>query len=146
MVERRVTALIAAGMVFLVSAVLWDAFFRPTHAPGGSGPAASGSSTAPAVGGDTPATSAGPAAPPPPLPRPALTQPTGPTYMELFARSEWRLRLSRAMATFEQLVAERVPAAAVSASRSTRPSLFGIATPQIAASVGAMSAGEAVCG
>src|SRR6266700_1754663 len=114
MVERRVSALMAAVMVFLVSAVLWDAFFRPTHAPGGSGLAGSGSSTPPSVGGDTAATSAGPAAPPPPpppsvggdtpatgagpaappppppLPRPALTQPAGPTYMELFARSETR--------------------------------------------------------
>src|SRR5213592_4504201 len=73
MVERRVSALIAAVAVFLVSAVLWDAFFRSTHAPGGSEPVAPASSTAATLVGDTTATRAGAAAqapPPPPLPGP----------------------------------------------------------------------------
>ena len=92
MVERRVSALIAAVVVFLVSAVLWDAFFRSTHTPGGSEPVAPASSTT--VVGDTTATRAGAAAQaPPPLPRPALAAPVGPTYMELYARSETRRRI-----------------------------------------------------
>jgi len=100
MVERRVSALIAAAMVFLVSAVLWDVFFRQTHTPGGSRLAGSGSAPPPPVGGDTAMTSAGAVAQaPPPLPRPALTQPAGPTYMELFARSETRRRIRASAGT-----------------------------------------------
>jgi len=94
MVERRVSALIAAAVVFLVAAVLWDAFFRSTHAPGGSEPVAPASSTT--VVGDTTATRAGAAAQapsPPPLPRPALAAPVGPPSMELYARSETRRRI-----------------------------------------------------
>src|ERR1051325_6985493 len=99
MVERRVSALIAAAMVFLVSAVLWDVFFRQTHTGGGSRLGGSDSPTSPPVGGDTATTSAPAAQAPPPLPRPALTQPTGPTYMELFARSETRRRIRASAGT-----------------------------------------------
>jgi hypothetical protein len=94
MLERRISAMIAAVIVFLVSAVLWDAFFRSNREPAGSGPVAPASSTVASVVVDS--TAAGSRAAltaPPPLPAPALAARGGPTYMELFARSETRRRI-----------------------------------------------------
>ncbi len=112
MVERRVSALVAAVVVLLVSAVLWDAFVRP---PGSRRPAAAAAgapaAVAPAVDSVAPGRPAPPetavrAAPQPSLPPDGGTN--GTSYMVLLARSEARrrIRASAGLTYLNEVVAE----------------------------------------
>jgi YD repeat-containing protein len=83
MVERRLTAMLAAAGVLIVLFVLWDAF-RPAPRPPPSGPEVIVTHMSPPEG----SSSQGTAAPAPPAPAPG-----DPNYMELLARSETRRRI-----------------------------------------------------
>lgn len=123
MVERHASALIAGAIVFLVVAVLWHAFVRPV-ARGPRAARAVAESTTVVVRSETtavarptppfgdtgrpsaraPSSQAGGATAfgPAPLPGPPSTAGSGPTYMELLARSETRRRV-RASAGYTYL-------------------------------------------
>jgi predicted Zn-dependent protease len=123
MVERHASALIAGVIVFLVTAVLWHAFVRPVaRAPRAGRPAVASTSVVirsetTAVGrptppfGDTARLRGGAAASPawgatafgaPAPPAPPAAARSGPSYMELLARSETRRRI-RASAGYTYL-------------------------------------------
>src|SRR2546426_9497929 len=99
MLERRMLMLVAALVVLLASAALWNAFVRP---PGGvSGGAMPGAASAESVVhvsgptldsmGDPGRTAAQPTTAPPPTVLPPVG--TGPSYIVLLARSEIRRRI-----------------------------------------------------
>ena len=88
MVERRISLLVAALVVFLGSAALWKAFVRPA-------PRSSPSAT-PSQPSDSARDNTAPATPAAPASRPAQPQPidtSGPSYIVLLARSEIRRRV-----------------------------------------------------
>src|SRR2546430_5748778 len=107
MIERRLAIIIAGLTVFFVSAVLWNVFTPSTRRP----PRAVDSTSVVAVGVDTavaPArgpgdttVSRGGQSPAPPAP-PVSAGTSGPSYMELLARSETRRRI-RASAGYTYL-------------------------------------------
>jgi YD repeat-containing protein len=107
--ERRLSMLIAGLIVFLVMAVLWDAFVKPAGRQRPTESAAA-SSTVVVVSDPTPsgaprettATQAFQASPPPLSPQAPGASPDGPSYMELLARSETRRRI-RASAGYTYL-------------------------------------------
>jgi matrixin len=86
MLERRLMALVSGVIVFLLSALLWNAFVRPHPR--------SSLSAKPV----THATDSAPTVPPPPAPvapstPPPIAAPAGPSYIVLVARSEIRRRI-----------------------------------------------------
>src|ERR1041385_4381984 len=99
MLERRMLILVAALVVFLASAALWNAFVRPpAGVSGGAMPAAASAESVVRVSGpalDSMAnpgrTAAQPATAPPPTVMPPVG--TGPSYIVLLARSEIRRRI-----------------------------------------------------
>src|SRR6266513_1557933 len=108
MLERRMVTLVAALLVFLASATLWNAFVRrPARASAGATPGAAPAqsivrTSSPAIDSarDTARTTAQPAlaaAPAPaPAPSPTVVAPVGaggPSYIVLLARSEIRRRI-----------------------------------------------------
>src|SRR5207247_11347280 len=102
MFERRISLLLAALVVFLGSAALWNAFVRPAPRSSPSAtpsqpPAAARDNTAPA----TPTAPASRPAQPPPLAA------SGPSYIVLLARSgiRPRIRASAGLTSPYQLVA-----------------------------------------
>src|SRR5882762_6143514 len=102
MLERRMFILVAALVVLLASAALWNAFVRPparasAGATPGPAPAESLVRTSRPIAPDTARAVAQPAPPPPPPPPPppAAVSPVGaggPSYIVLLARSEIRRR------------------------------------------------------
>jgi hypothetical protein len=93
-VERRMSTIVALIVVFLVIAVLWDAFVRPPRARRAAGTAAPPTAAPPAAGGPMRDTAGGlrptPAAPPAPAAPSAGDQTS---YLVLLARSEARRRI-----------------------------------------------------
>ena len=109
MIERRLAIIIAGLTVFFVSAVLWNLFTPSTHRPPRAAPVGSTSvvvaradtAVAPARGpGDTTVSRGGQS--PAPLAPPVSAGTSGPSYMELLARSETRRRI-RASAGYTYL-------------------------------------------
>jgi matrixin len=98
MLERRLMAVVSGVVVFLVSALLWNAFVRarplarPHAAPtSSSGPATpSPESVAAAAPAPNPTPFAGAAGP---GPGPGAPAPNGPSYIVMLARSEIRRRI-----------------------------------------------------
>jgi hypothetical protein len=101
MIERRVMALASGVVVFLLSAMLWNAFVRPhPHSSLAAKPVAtSGESVATVPIAATPAPppttapSVAPAGPLPPTPGPPRLDAGGPSYIVMLARSEIRRRI-----------------------------------------------------
>jgi hypothetical protein len=106
MLERRIFMLVAALVVLLASAALWNAFVRPTArasagATPGPAPAESLARTSSPIGPDTARAVAQPAPAPAPVPAPTAPPPAavspigagGPSYLVLLARSEIRRRI-----------------------------------------------------
>jgi len=84
MVERRLTAMLAAAGTLIVLFVLWDAF-RPAPRPSPTpGPEVIVTHTSPPEGSSSQGTAA---------PAPTAPAPGDPNYMELLARSETRRRI-----------------------------------------------------
>ncbi len=109
MIERRLAIIIAGLTVFFVSAVLWNVFTPSRHRPPRAAPVDSTSvvvaradtAVAPARGpGDTTVSRGGQS--PAPLAPPVSAGTSGPSYMELLARSETRRRI-RASAGYTYL-------------------------------------------
>jgi len=100
MLERRIVILVAALVVLLASAALWNAFVRPP-APASAGATPDTGSTESAVRTARPAIDSAPdttraAAQPPPAAAPTVVPPVGaggPSYIVLLARSEIRRRI-----------------------------------------------------
>ncbi len=91
MVERRISTLVAALVVLLIAAVLWDAFVRPLRAPRRTElTARSATDTAPAARPDPAASETTTSQA---VQRAATAPPLGPSYMELLSRSETRRRI-----------------------------------------------------
>ena len=100
MIERRLAFIIAGLTVFFISAVLWNLFTPSTHRPRRAAPLDSTSvvlvradtPAAPARGTlDTTVSRGGQSAAP--LAPPVSAGTSGPSYMELLARSETRRRI-----------------------------------------------------
>src|SRR3989475_4964201 len=109
MIERRLAIIIAGLTVFFVSAVLWNVFTPSTRRPPRAAPVDStrvvtvraDTAVAPARGpGDTTVSRGGQS--PAPLAPPVSAGTSGPSYMELLARSETRRRI-RASAGYTYL-------------------------------------------
>src|SRR5438034_10680026 len=103
MFERRMSVLVAALVVFLVSAVFWKAFVRPA-------PRSSPSAT-PSQPSDSARDNTAPATPAAPASRPAQPHSidtSGPSYIVLLARSEIRrrIRASARLTYLNAIVAE----------------------------------------
>src|SRR6266516_3313282 len=99
MFERRMLMLVAALIVFLASAALWNTFVRrPGASAGATPPTAPAESMVPTSGPAVAAASDTPraAAQPTPAPPPTVVPPVGaggPSYIVLLARSEIRRRI-----------------------------------------------------
>src|SRR5437879_9692777 len=106
MIERRLSVLVAGLIVFLVFAMLWNGFVRPSHRSARIESAAPSSTLVTIIPDsatarrDTTARQAG-QSPPPPTAAPAPADP-GTSYMVLLARSETRRRI-RASAGYTYL-------------------------------------------
>jgi len=106
MIERRLSVLVAGLLVFLVFAMLWNGFVRPSHRSARIESAAPSSTLVTIIPDsatarrDTTARQAG-QSPPPPTAAPAPADP-GTSYMVLLARSETRRRI-RASAGYTYL-------------------------------------------
>ena len=103
MFERRISLLLAALVVFLGSAALWNAFVRPA-------PRSSPSAT-PSQPSDSARDNTAPATPTAPASRAAQPPPidaSGPSYIVLLARSEIRrrIRASAGLTYLNEIVAE----------------------------------------
>jgi hypothetical protein len=100
MLERRIVILVAALVVLLASAALWNAFVRPP-APASAGATPDTASTESVVRTSGPAIDSGPdttraGAQPAPATAPTVVPPVGaggPSYIVLLARSEIRRRI-----------------------------------------------------
>src|SRR6266700_1705729 len=99
MLERRMLILVAALVVLLASAALWNAFVRPpAGVSGGAMPEAASPESVVRVSGPALDSMAAPgrtAAPPTTAPPPTVMPPVGmgPSYIVLLARSEIRRRI-----------------------------------------------------
>src|SRR5256886_4313931 len=99
MLERRMLILVAALVVFLASAALWNALVRrPARASAGAtpSPAAAESVARTSSSAITPQPAPAPAPVPAPAPSPTVVAPVGaggPSYIVLLARSEIRRRI-----------------------------------------------------
>src|SRR5690349_17966594 len=94
MLERRIVILVAALVVLLVSAALWNTFVRPP-APASAGATPDTAQTVMRTSGPA-IDSARAAAQPAPAPPPTVLPPVGaggPSYIVLLARSEIRRRI-----------------------------------------------------
>jgi len=108
MVERRMSVLLAATVVVLVSAALWDAFVRTPRSR-----SRAAATPPPAVTTTPPAESAAPRPPAPAVAPPQAAPPPdaateGTSYMVLLARSEIRrrIRASAGLTYLNEVVAE----------------------------------------
>src|SRR5207245_2109523 len=110
MFERRMSALVAAVVVLLASAVLWDLFVRPPRprAPPGSQAESVVVSRSGPLDTAVRAASAPPSAPPAPSAAPGDGGSNGPSYIVLLARSETRrrIRASKGLAYLSDIVVE----------------------------------------
>jgi len=110
MFERRISALVAAVVVLLASAVLWDLFVRPPRprAPPGSQAESVVVSRSGPLDTAVRAASAPPSAPPAPSAAPGDGGSNGPSYIVLLARSETRrrIRASKGLTYLSDIVVE----------------------------------------
>ena len=101
MLERRMLILVAALVVFLASAALWNAFVRPpARASAGATPSTAAAESVARTSSSAitpqPAPAPAPAPVPAPAPSPTVVAPVGaggPSYIVLLARSEIRRRI-----------------------------------------------------
>src|SRR5207253_7095385 len=95
MLERRMLILVAALVVFLASAALWNAFVRrPARASAGATPSTAAAESVARTSSS--AITPQPAPVPAPAPSPTVVAPVGaggPSYIVLLARSEIRRRI-----------------------------------------------------
>jgi hypothetical protein len=108
MIERRVSALIAAVVVFLVSAVLWDRFVRTPRPRSPATPASAAESVVVSRPAAPPPVSTQPVPPPGPPASSVDGGSNGTSYMVLLARSETRrrIRASAGVTYLTDIVAE----------------------------------------
>src|SRR5438874_7258704 len=97
MLERRMLILVAALVVFLASAALWNAFVRrPARASAGATPSTAAAESVARTSSSAITPQPAPAPVPAPAPSPTVVAPVGaggPSYIVLLARSEIRRRI-----------------------------------------------------